>query len=68
MLPSQLRGYCCAAVTFFALSSSLIVAYETRPLVGLDLVEDRTAEMMESMKTGMVRKILLVYLLLVVLP
>lgn len=65
MLPNQLRG-CRAALTFFAVSSSLVVAYETRPLVGLDLVEDRTAEMMESMKADMVRTVLLIHFLLAV--
>lgn len=47
----MLPGHALAAVTLLAVAS---LAAETRPLVGLDLVEDRTAEMMESMKAGMV--------------
>lgn len=47
----MLPGQAMAAVTLFAVAS---LAYETRPLVGLDLVEDHTAEMMESMKADMV--------------
>lgn len=49
----MLPGQALAAVTLFAVAS-LALAYETRPIVGLDLVEDHTAEMMESMKAGMV--------------
>ena len=49
----MLPGHALAAVTLLAVAS---LAAETRPLVGLDLVEDRTAEMMESMKAGMVSR------------
>lgn len=47
MMPGQVL----AAVTLFAVAS---LGHETRPMVGLDLVEDRTAEMMDSMKADMV--------------
>lgn len=47
----MLPGQALAAMTLFAVAS---LGHETRPLVGLDLVEDHTAEMMESMKADMV--------------
>ena len=54
MLPGQLRNCRVVSTLFFAVFS-LVMGYETRPLVGLDLVEDRTTEMMESIKADMVR-------------
>lgn len=47
----MLPGQALAAVMFLAVAS---LGHEARPIVGLDLVEDHTAEMMESMKAGMV--------------
>lgn len=41
------------SLTLLAVPSSL--AHKAGPVVGLDLVEDNTAEMMESMRAGMVR-------------
>eukprot|EP00752_Nemacystus_decipiens_P011291 g10034.t1 len=46
----KMPGQALAAVTVLAVAA---LAQETRPMVGLDLVEDRTAEMMESMKADM---------------
>lgn len=48
----MLPGQALAAMTLLAAVASL--AHELRPMVGLDLVEDHTAEMMESMKADMV--------------
>lgn len=43
-----------AAVTLLFAVATLASDTIVRPLVGLDLVEDHTAEMMESMKADMV--------------
>lgn len=42
-----------SVISLFAVPTGL--AYETRPMVGLDLVEDRSVEVMESMRADMVR-------------